>query len=57
MRELAVVIPDYVWLTNLTGTVTPGVQVTNGAGLRPARLDPRSRARDDRLRPQPAHRR
>ena len=33
MRELAVVIPDYVWLTNLTGTATPGAQVTNGAGL------------------------
>lgn len=33
MRELSIVIPDDVFLTNLTGTVTPAVSVTNGAGL------------------------
>lgn len=33
MRELALVIPKDVWLTNLTGTVTPGVQVDGGAGI------------------------
>lgn len=33
MRELAIVIPDRVFLTNLTGTVSPDATVTNGAGL------------------------
>lgn len=33
MRELAIVVPEKVWLTNLTGTVMPGVVVNNGAGL------------------------
>jgi Tfp pilus assembly protein PilN len=33
MRELALVIPKDVWLTNLTGTVTPGVQVDGAAGI------------------------
>jgi Tfp pilus assembly protein PilN len=31
LRELALVIPDDVWLTELTGTVTPDVQLENGA--------------------------
>jgi Tfp pilus assembly protein PilN len=33
MRELAIVIPDEVWLTNLTGTASPTATVENGAGL------------------------
>lgn len=33
MQELSVVIPDRVWLTNLTGTVTPAASPANGAGL------------------------
>ncbi len=33
MRELAIVIPAHVWLTNLTGTVAPGVEVENGASV------------------------
>jgi Tfp pilus assembly protein PilN len=37
MRELSIVIPDRVYLTNLTGTASPAVTVTGGAGtaLRP----------------------
>lgn len=31
MRELAIILPDDVWLTNLTGTATPQVQIENGA--------------------------
>lgn len=31
MRELAIVIPERVWLTNLTGTVAPEVAVDNSA--------------------------
>ena len=33
MRELSIVIPDNVFLSNLTGTVSPDASVTNGAGL------------------------
>jgi Tfp pilus assembly protein PilN len=33
MRELALVIPDDIWLTNLTGSVTPGVSVDSGANI------------------------
>lgn len=33
MRELAIVIPEEVWLTNLTGTASPTATVENGAGL------------------------
>ena len=33
MQELSIVIPDRVWLTNLTGTVTPAASPANGAGL------------------------
>ncbi len=33
MRELALVLPKDVWLTNLTGTVRPGIQVDGGAGI------------------------
>ncbi len=33
MRELALVIPKDVWLTNLTGTVRPDIQVDGGAGI------------------------
>ncbi len=33
LRELALVIPSDVWLLNLTGTVTPAVQVDNGAEI------------------------
>jgi Tfp pilus assembly protein PilN len=33
MRELSIVLPDNVFLTNLTGTVSPDASVTNGAGL------------------------
>lgn len=33
MREFSILVPDGVWLTNLTGTATPGVQVTNAAGI------------------------
>jgi Tfp pilus assembly protein PilN len=38
MRELALVLPRHVWLTNLTGTVSPDVEVENGASvqLRPS---------------------
>jgi Tfp pilus assembly protein PilN len=33
MRELSLVLPDNVWLTNLTGTVSPSVQVDGSAGI------------------------
>lgn len=33
MREVAIVIPDHVYLTTLTGTVSPDASVTNGAGV------------------------
>lgn len=33
MRELSIVIPDNVFLVNLTGTVSPDASVTNAAGL------------------------
>jgi Tfp pilus assembly protein PilN len=33
MREFAIVVPDEVWLTNLTGTASPTATVENGAGL------------------------
>jgi Tfp pilus assembly protein PilN len=33
MRELALVLPKNVWLTNLTGTDSPSVQVNGGAGV------------------------
>jgi Tfp pilus assembly protein PilN len=33
MRELALVLPDNVWLTSLTGTVSPSVQLDSAAGL------------------------
>lgn len=33
MREIALVLPDNVWLTNLTGTVSPSVQVDGGASI------------------------
>ena len=33
MRELALVIPHDVWLTNLTGTVRPDIQVDGAAGI------------------------
>jgi Tfp pilus assembly protein PilN len=33
MRELSLVLPDNVWLVNLTGTVTPDVTLDGGASL------------------------
>ena len=33
MRELALIIPDDVWLINLTGTVSPGVSVEDAADV------------------------
>ncbi len=33
MRELSLVIPSNVWLVNLTGTVSPEVQLNNGAEI------------------------
>ncbi len=33
MRELAIVIPDRVFLTSLTGTASPSASVTNSTGL------------------------
>lgn len=33
MRELSLVLPDDVWLTNLTGTASPSVTVDNQASL------------------------
>jgi Tfp pilus assembly protein PilN len=33
MRELALVLPDDVWLTNLTGTATPGASVEGAASI------------------------
>jgi len=33
MRELALILPEDVWLVNLTGTVSPDVQVTDGAEI------------------------
>jgi Tfp pilus assembly protein PilN len=33
MRELSLVIPENVWLVNLTGTVSPDVAVENEAGV------------------------
>lgn len=33
MRELAIVMPRHIWLTNLTGTVAPDVQVESAAGV------------------------
>lgn len=33
MRQLALVLPRDVWLTNLTGTVKPGISVNGGASV------------------------
>lgn len=33
MRELALILPDNVWLTNLTGTASPEVSVDGGASV------------------------
>ncbi len=33
MRELSLVLPGTVWLTNVTGTVAPTVTVPNGASV------------------------
>jgi Tfp pilus assembly protein PilN len=33
MRQLALILPRDVWLTSLTGTATPEVQVNGGAGI------------------------
>ena len=33
MRQLALVLPSDVWLTNLTGTVRPGVNVNGGGNI------------------------
>ncbi len=33
MRELALILPDDIWLTNLTGTASTGVSVAGSAGL------------------------
>jgi Tfp pilus assembly protein PilN len=33
MRELALILPDNVWLTNLTGTAAPGVSVEGAASV------------------------
>jgi Tfp pilus assembly protein PilN len=33
MRELSLVLPNRVWLVNVTGTVSPEVQVQDGAGI------------------------
>lgn len=33
MRELALILPDDVWLTNLTGTAAPGVSVEGAASV------------------------
>jgi len=33
MRETAQVLPRYVWLTNLTGTVAPGIEVEDSAQI------------------------
>jgi Tfp pilus assembly protein PilN len=38
LRELAIVIPDDVWLTNVTATVTPEVQLEHSVGVE-ARAD------------------
>ena len=47
LRELSKVLPEHIWLVSLTGTVTPDVDVGDGAGddggLR--RVDPRPGAR------------
>ena len=33
MNELALVLPDDIWLVNLTGTVLPDVQIEGGGGV------------------------
>lgn len=33
MREMANVLPRYVWLTNVTGTVAPGIDVEDAANI------------------------
>jgi Tfp pilus assembly protein PilN len=33
MRELALILPGDVWLTNLTGTASPGVSIEGGASV------------------------
>jgi Tfp pilus assembly protein PilN len=33
MRELALILPGNVWLTNLTGTASPNVAIEGGAGI------------------------
>jgi Tfp pilus assembly protein PilN len=33
MRELALILPDDVWLTNLTGTAAPGITIEGGASV------------------------
>ena len=40
MRELALILPDDVWLTNLTGTATPEVARRRRRQRRPARSIP-----------------
>ena len=40
LSELALVIPDDVWLVKLTGTVSPAVQVEGGADVRSATASP-----------------
>jgi Tfp pilus assembly protein PilN len=33
MRQLALILPDDIWLSNLTGTVKPGISVGGGASV------------------------
>lgn len=33
VNELSLILPDNVWLTNLTGTVSPGIAVAGSAGV------------------------
>ena len=56
MRELALILPDDVWLTNLTGTVNPEVAVNGGASVALRGSVPGPALETDRLR-RPARRR
>ena len=51
MRELALILPSDVWLTNLTGTASPASSVNGGGQRRAAHPIPGPRPGNDRLRP------
>ena len=57
MRELALVLPNDVWLTNLTGTANPQVSPERSRQRIAAQLDPGAGAGAGRVRAKPGRRR